>query len=93
MKAEQCRGARAMLDMTREELAVRSHVAQGTIADFESGRGQPIRSTIEALQRTLEAAGVVFVAENGEGAGVRLRKSGPRDEGLRPEQLTTENDM
>lgn len=35
--------------------------------------------TIAALRGALETAGVIFVAENGEGAGVRLRKA-PRDE-------------
>jgi len=29
-----------------------------------------------AIETALETAGVIFVAENGEGPGVRLRKSG-----------------
>ena len=29
----------------------------------------------DAIQRALEAAGVVFVEENGHGPGVRLRKA------------------
>ena len=44
------------------------------------------------LRAELEAAGVEFIPENGGGAGVRLRKrTGPTDEGLRPDQLTSEN--
>jgi hypothetical protein len=31
-------------------------------------------STVAKLRTALEAAGVVFVAENGHGPGVRLRK-------------------
>jgi hypothetical protein len=31
-------------------------------------------ATMAAIQRALEAAGVEFIAENGGGAGVRLRK-------------------
>jgi hypothetical protein len=31
-------------------------------------------SSVEKLQHALEAAGVIFVAENGDGPGVRLRK-------------------
>lgn len=30
---------------------------------------------LSVIQRALEAAGVEFIAENGEGAGVRLSKS------------------
>jgi len=30
--------------------------------------------TIQAMQRTLEAAGIDFSPENGSGAGVRFRK-------------------
>ena len=37
-----------------------------------------------------EAAGVIFIAENGEGAGVRLRKERP-DASKRPDQFTTVN--
>jgi transcriptional regulator with XRE-family HTH domain len=75
MQAEQCRGARAMLDMSREELARRARVAERTISDFEAGRRQPIHSTLAAIRAALESAGVIFVEENGEGPGVRLRKS------------------
>jgi len=31
-------------------------------------------SSVEKMRAALEAAGVIFVAENGEGPGVRLRK-------------------
>jgi hypothetical protein len=46
-----------------------------------------------ALRWALEGAGVEFIAENGGGVGVRFSKrSGRPDEGLRPDQLTSEND-
>ena len=49
--------------------------------------------TLAAIRRALEEAGVQFIAENGGGPGVRLRDRAIRpDEGLRPDQLTTEND-
>lgn len=64
-----------MLDLSREQLAKVSRVAQATIADFETGRRQPYPRTLEALREALEAAGVEFIAENGGGPGVRLRKS------------------
>ena len=34
------------------------------------------RSTVAALRKALEAAGIEFIDENGGGAGVRLKKSG-----------------
>ena len=39
----------------------------------------------------METAGIIFIAENGEGPGVRLKKQKP-DESTRPQQLTSEND-
>jgi hypothetical protein len=45
------------------------------------------------LRLAFEEAGVQFIAENGGGPGVRLRERATRpDEGLRPDQLTTETD-
>lgn len=41
---------------------------------FEVVRGRSKRSTVAALRAALEAAGVEFIVENGEGPGVRLRK-------------------
>lgn len=38
------------------------------------GLTAPSADTIAALRKALEAAGVDFIAENGGGAGVRLRK-------------------
>jgi hypothetical protein len=40
------------------------------------GSGQPPASAeaVQAIRAALEAAGVIFVAENGDGPGVRLRK-------------------
>jgi transcriptional regulator with XRE-family HTH domain len=63
-----------MLRLTREHLAEAANVAIATIADFETGRRQPHARTNFALREALEAAGALFVAENGAGPGVRLRK-------------------
>lgn len=76
LSAEQCLGARAMLRMTREQLAAAASVAVATISDFERGVRQPHPRTVGAIRTALESAGVEFIAENGGGAGVRLRKVG-----------------
>lgn len=72
--SEQCRAARALVNLSQDVLAAKSGVSKATIANFELGKSAPIRSTRDALRCALEAAGVIFVAENGEGPGVRLRK-------------------
>jgi transcriptional regulator with XRE-family HTH domain len=69
----QCRMARAALGLGVRELAAAAKVSIDTVARFERGDELKAR-TIEALQRTLEAAGVEFIEENGGGPGVRLKK-------------------
>jgi transcriptional regulator with XRE-family HTH domain len=64
-----------MLGITREELAVKADVAHATLTDFEGGKRKPYPRTLAAIHAALEAAGVEFIAENGGGPGVRLRKS------------------
>ena len=63
-----------MLGMKREDLAVVAKVAHATLADFETGKRVPYSRTLEAIRAALEAAGVLFIDQNGEGPGVRLRK-------------------
>lgn len=74
LDAAQCRAARAMVEMSRDSLAASAKVASRTIADFEAGKREPIHATKAAIRAALEAAGVEFIAENGGGPGVRLRK-------------------
>lgn len=63
-----------MLDWSRAKLAGRASVSERTITDFERGARQPINASLQAIRFALESAGVQFLPENGEGAGVRLRK-------------------
>lgn len=74
MTPAQCRAARALIGLTQDDLAEASGVAKRTIASFEAEERQPYGRTIEALKQSLEIGGVIFVAENGEGPGVRLRR-------------------
>jgi hypothetical protein len=55
-------------------LAAASKVAKPTIANFEAGKSTPYERTAKDLVAAFEAAGVVFIAENGGGPGVRIRK-------------------
>ena len=74
--AAQLRAARAMLGWMQSRLANASGVSLPTIKRIEPGNGPlPVRaSTAKALTKALERAGVEFIAENGGGPGVRLRK-------------------
>ena len=65
--------ARVALGFGVRELAERAKVSPDTVARLE--RGQELKArTVEAIRAALESAGVEFIAENGGGAGVRLRK-------------------
>jgi hypothetical protein len=44
---------------------------------YEAGATTPVQNNLKALGAALEGAGVEFIAENGGGAGVRLRKPLP----------------
>lgn len=69
---EQCRAARALLGWSQDQLSAASKVAKATIANFEAGKRSPYERTLADMRDALEAAGVLFIAENGGGAGVRL---------------------
>lgn len=71
--AEQCRAARALLNWTQADLADRTSLSAVSIRAFEKG-GEMRDSNLKLLKMTFEAAGVVFIPENGGGAGVRLAK-------------------
>ncbi|ESQ77924.1 hypothetical protein ABENE_23225 [Asticcacaulis benevestitus DSM 16100 = ATCC BAA-896] len=71
----QCRAARGLLNLNQGDLADLSKVSLRTVVNFEGETRGAIPATLEALRRSLEAAGAEFIPENGGGAGVRLRKS------------------
>jgi transcriptional regulator with XRE-family HTH domain len=69
----QCRAAREILGWSQMELADRAGLRILHVIRFEAGRTTSRNGADEAIVEALEAAGVIF-EENGEGAGVRLRK-------------------
>lgn len=74
MTPAQCRAARALIEMEQSELAEASGFTRNTIINFEKSDRTPRTSTVAAIRSALEEAGVEFIAQNGGGAGVRLRK-------------------
>ncbi len=69
MKAIQLRMARAAVGWGVRELAAKAGITANTVTRIENGADAK-QSTMEALQRALEAAGVEFT--NGRQPGVRL---------------------
>jgi transcriptional regulator with XRE-family HTH domain len=77
--SELIRAARALLRWDQRHLAEASSVSLATVKRLESKPGILVAhaSTLAALTRALEEAGVEFIDENGSGPGVRLRKRPP----------------
>jgi transcriptional regulator with XRE-family HTH domain len=70
MTGQQCRMARAALNMGVRELAKLAKVATGTITRLEAGEELKPR-TVEAIRAALERKGIEFIA-----GGVRVRNKG-----------------
>jgi hypothetical protein len=54
------------------------------VVDFERDRRRVSLGAIAALKAAFETAGVVFIDENGGGAGVRLSAASRRDRRQKP---------
>jgi hypothetical protein len=54
-------------------MAKKARVSLSTVRDFEKGRHAPIATTLDAMRRTLIAAGIEFIDEGGKAAGIRHR--------------------
>jgi transcriptional regulator with XRE-family HTH domain len=76
ISSEQVRAARALLRWEQKELADASQVSLPSIKRLETQPGALAaqQRTVDAIVGALEKAGVIFVEENGEGPGVRLKK-------------------
>jgi DNA-binding XRE family transcriptional regulator len=70
--------ARAALNWTVRDLADATGLHRNTITNIEVGHYAGDPATLVLIRKTLFEAGVEFIDENGGGAGVRLRKTGPR---------------
>jgi transcriptional regulator with XRE-family HTH domain len=70
----QCRAARALLGMTQPELAEMAGLGLSTVVDYEKTRRKISAEATAAIKRALEKSGILFIAKNGGGPGLRLRK-------------------
>jgi hypothetical protein len=76
LSSAQIRAARALLRWSAEDLARESSLGVTTIrrAELADNETSLTAANESAVRRALEAAGVVFIDENGDGPGVRLKK-------------------
>jgi transcriptional regulator with XRE-family HTH domain len=74
VRSAQLRAARSLLNWTVRDLAEKAGVHRNTISRAETEETEHGHAVAQMV-RTLESAGVIFVEENGEGPGVRLRKT------------------
>ncbi len=83
LSAGQIRAARALLRWSAAELAIRSGLSERTVQRMEAAEGVPagLSKNLELVQKTLEDAGIIFIDEDDEGPGVRLKKPRVRKQG------------
>ena len=76
LTSAQMRAARALIRWSAEDLARETALSVTTIRRAELTDDETSMTTANdlAVRRTLEAAGVEFIDENGGGPGVRLRQ-------------------
>ena len=71
--AAQCRAARALIEWSVDDLSRSSKVDAKTIENLEMRYHHPTDDDKRRLRVALEEGGVIFIPENGGGAGVRLK--------------------
>lgn len=70
----QIRAARGLIGLSQVALAKAAGVSEPTIKRIEGGKVAVSDDMRATIRTALEAAGVEFIAENGGGPGVRLKK-------------------
>jgi transcriptional regulator with XRE-family HTH domain len=74
--ASQIRAARALVGWSQSEVATAAGLSIPTVKRAEADGGIPVsEDAVDAIACALKKAGVEFIAENGGGPGVRLRKA------------------
>jgi len=75
LTAAQCRAARALIEWSVADLSQSSRVDPKTIENFELRYHAPSDDDKRRIRLALEEGGVIFIPDNGGGAGVRLKFS------------------
>jgi transcriptional regulator with XRE-family HTH domain len=73
---DQIRAARALVGLSQPAVAASAGVSAMTVKRAEGSSSPPASAeAVAAIRAALEASGVVFLPENGNGPGVALRRS------------------
>jgi transcriptional regulator with XRE-family HTH domain len=76
ISVRQLKAARDLLGWSQDKLASKSGAAPAEIETLESVDGD-VGERADKIVRALQAAGVEFIPEDGDGVGVRLKKAKP----------------
>lgn len=71
--SREIRAARALLGWTRQRLADKAIVSLNSIVRLEQDAVDPRTSTVNAVRRALEQAGIEFLSLQEECEGIRFR--------------------
>lgn len=77
ISGSQVAAARELLKITQGELAKSVELSLTTISNFETGKAEPYRASLERIRAELERRGIEFTngdspPSTGDGIGVRL---------------------
>jgi transcriptional regulator with XRE-family HTH domain len=77
LSGRQIAAGRVLAGVSQADLAANAQVSIATLRRMEASEGAAsgYPNNVAAIRRALESAGVIFVEENGEGPGVRLKKA------------------
>jgi transcriptional regulator with XRE-family HTH domain len=75
ISGRQIAAARALIGLSQAELAGNSNISVPTLKRMEASEGAAtgLANNVAAVRAALEAAGILFIDQNGNGPGVRLR--------------------
>jgi transcriptional regulator with XRE-family HTH domain len=85
---EQCRAARALLDLKQSELAEASGITEKTVVDFERGQRESKGQTLLKLHAAFGERGVKFIELDGLAGciGPIAKPKPPKPKGGRPKK-------
>ena len=76
ISSAQMRAARGLLGWSQTKLGAEAGMSLQTVKRYETAAGAKVSDdAVEKLRIALESAGVEFIAENGGGPGIRLKKA------------------
>lgn len=75
LTGRQIAAARALVGLSQVEVAARANISVPTLKRMEASEGPAsgMANNVVAVMRALEEAGVLFIEQNGNGPGVRLK--------------------